>query len=370
MAEQKSFDVGKYLSDYDERIDEIRDSHPEMGRLRLALIVITNWPALLFTFLNYGNRIIRFGYGLPTFMIVYSVAAGHFLGRNNTLDYVLFWIAVILLAAASWGVFGVVSVVFNVPLSESILSRVERLAMGKGKNVNGGKICLEYAEEAKRDGREDDWRFFMEAREKIMAMERIDAEWKEHIQKNINRFRREYAANQALIKSECMVKCFSNTLMTFVGAIFIFAFISRALSLLDHSHFDPAGPMSFFTAFYFSFTTITTTDYGDITPHNNLSRFFSVWEQCVGVAFMTVVIGAVIEMSRRSSAPEDGPPKTPWSERKIRRRVIAFALALFRDYQELSEPRRQIDALLDGVGEHMEKSRAKIKNHKTKPPSA
>ncbi len=57
---------------------------------------------------------------------------------------------------------------------------------------------------------------------------------------------------------------------------------------------------------YFSFTTLTTTGYGDLTPTLNLGRALSVLEMLFGQIYLVTVIGLLIGNLRRSSerAPE------------------------------------------------------------------
>ncbi len=56
---------------------------------------------------------------------------------------------------------------------------------------------------------------------------------------------------------------------------------------------------------YFSFTTLTTTGYGDLTPTLNLGRTLSVLEMLVGQIYLVTVIGLLIGNLRR------GPERAP-----------------------------------------------------------
>jgi len=46
--------------------------------------------------------------------------------------------------------------------------------------------------------------------------------------------------------------------------------------------------------YYFSFITITSLGYGDITPNNPLSEFFVITEAMVGVFYMPIVVSSLI----------------------------------------------------------------------------
>jgi hypothetical protein len=56
---------------------------------------------------------------------------------------------------------------------------------------------------------------------------------------------------------------------------------------------------------YFSFTTLTTTGYGDLTPTLNAGRALSVLEMLVGQIYLVTVIGLLIGNLRR------GPERAP-----------------------------------------------------------
>lgn len=57
---------------------------------------------------------------------------------------------------------------------------------------------------------------------------------------------------------------------------------------------------------YFSFTTLTTTGYGDLTPALPIGRALSVLEMLIGQIYLVTVIGLLIGNLRRGAAPADG----------------------------------------------------------------
>jgi len=74
------------------------------------------------------------------------------------------------------------------------------------------------------------------------------------------------------------------------------------------------GPLSLFT--YFSFVTITTLGYGDITPVSESARVLAWFEALVGQLYLAVMIGGLVathisESQRRSRQPA---PLTPDSD--------------------------------------------------------
>ena len=71
--------------------------------------------------------------------------------------------------------------------------------------------------------------------------------------------------------------------------------------------------MDGFTAFYFSFATLTTIGYGDISPIANVARMLAVMEAVTGVFYITVLISRLVALyssnpSPRGAAPTPNPP--------------------------------------------------------------
>ena len=55
-------------------------------------------------------------------------------------------------------------------------------------------------------------------------------------------------------------------------------------------HLDAAHPLSIRDLFYFSFTTLTTTGYGDITPVSRYAQSLSILEQMAGTFYVAILI--------------------------------------------------------------------------------
>jgi voltage-gated potassium channel Kch len=67
-----------------------------------------------------------------------------------------------------------------------------------------------------------------------------------------------------------------------------------------------ATVMSGFTAMYFSFTTLMTVGYGDITPVADVARMLAMLEAMTGTLFVGVMIARLVSLY---SAPR--PSHTP-----------------------------------------------------------
>jgi hypothetical protein len=112
-------------------------------------------------------------------------------------------------------------------------------------------------------------------------------------------------------------------LQTVLGAIdiyllvgMLFAFIYRFLGVVQSSPFFGAatGDGKFPQDLFFSFTTLTTTGYGDYVPAGNPGQTFSVAEMLIGQLFLVIAVAKVINAytparlpgSSRSGSPQPG----------------------------------------------------------------
>ena len=77
----------------------------------------------------------------------------------------------------------------------------------------------------------------------------------------------------------------------------MWAFFYTFLELVDPASFniDLSQPGDYLSEFqYYSFVTITTLGYGDITPVTGVAKSFSVLEAVVGQLYMVVVIAWMV----------------------------------------------------------------------------
>jgi ion channel len=72
---------------------------------------------------------------------------------------------------------------------------------------------------------------------------------------------------------------------------FIYALVeSFTAGSFTFEHVDATDPHAFFRLLYFSFTTLTTVGYGDITPVTDQARSFVMIEEFAGVFFVGILI--------------------------------------------------------------------------------
>ena len=65
-------------------------------------------------------------------------------------------------------------------------------------------------------------------------------------------------------------------------------------------HPGTAATMSGFTSLYFSFTTLATLGYGDITPATNVARMLAMVEAMTGTLFVSVMIARLVSLHSAS----------------------------------------------------------------------
>jgi hypothetical protein len=73
-----------------------------------------------------------------------------------------------------------------------------------------------------------------------------------------------------------------------------------------------AGVLDSFGAFYFSFITLCTVGYGDITPVSKVARMLAVLEAITGLFYMAVLISRLVSVySSNQASPGAGTSDTP-----------------------------------------------------------
>jgi hypothetical protein len=65
---------------------------------------------------------------------------------------------------------------------------------------------------------------------------------------------------------------------------------------------NPDGIINYFEALYFSFTTITSVGFGEITPVSSLARAIVILEQLCGVLFLAIVVARLLSLMNRRRA--------------------------------------------------------------------
>jgi hypothetical protein len=90
-----------------------------------------------------------------------------------------------------------------------------------------------------------------------------------------------------------------------------FAFSYRALGALQAGpFFGSQGEGTFAQDLFFSFTTLTTTGYGNLVPVANPGQTFAVLEMLTGQLFLVTAVAKVVSAWRPSRGRGRPPPKT------------------------------------------------------------
>jgi hypothetical protein len=63
--------------------------------------------------------------------------------------------------------------------------------------------------------------------------------------------------------------------------------------------------MQGFNAFYFSFVTLSTVGYGDITPVSKVARMLAALEAMTGLLYVAVLIARLVSLYSAPQPPED-----------------------------------------------------------------
>ena len=87
-----------------------------------------------------------------------------------------------------------------------------------------------------------------------------------------------------------------------------FAFFYRALGALEAGpFFGSQGDGTFSQDLYFSFTTVTTTGYGNLVPAGNPGQSIAVLEMLIGQLFLVTAVAKVVTIWRPSRGRERPP---------------------------------------------------------------
>ena len=93
----------------------------------------------------------------------------------------------------------------------------------------------------------------------------------------------------------------------YIMMAFLWAFIYALIESVRPGSFAPAVPLSapgpFFRFLYFSFTTLTTTGFGDVTPATDQARSVVMIEEFAGVFFVGVLIARLAGLYPQTQQP-------------------------------------------------------------------
>jgi ion channel len=92
-----------------------------------------------------------------------------------------------------------------------------------------------------------------------------------------------------------------------LGMLFAFAF-GAIDNFGGHPFFASGASATVSNCLYFSFTTLATVGYGDLTARTNLGHTLSILEALIGQIYLVTVVSLIVSNLRRPAAPEPAPP--------------------------------------------------------------
>jgi hypothetical protein len=116
-----------------------------------------------------------------------------------------------------------------------------------------------------------------------------------------------FIARARSINSEVLCAAVANYLM--LGLLWAFGYILVARLVPEAFAFgtgpDSSHSMKGFTAVYFSFITLSTVGYGDISPVSGVARMLTIVEATTGTIYLAVLISRLVSLYSSSSSSPD-----------------------------------------------------------------
>jgi hypothetical protein len=101
-------------------------------------------------------------------------------------------------------------------------------------------------------------------------------------------------------RQEVTVEAVLGVLCVYILLGMFFAFVYGSLNELSGTPFFAHGQGNTATFLYFSFTTLSTVGYGDLTAHSNLGHTLSVSEALLGQVYLVTVVSLIVANLGRS----------------------------------------------------------------------
>jgi Ion channel len=101
-------------------------------------------------------------------------------------------------------------------------------------------------------------------------------------------------------RNQVTVEAVFGVLALYILLGMFFAFIFGAIGRLTGTFFAQGEPVTTARCLYFSFTTLTTVGYGDLTAATNLGHTLSVTEALTGQIYLVTVVSLIVGNLRRA----------------------------------------------------------------------
>ena len=97
------------------------------------------------------------------------------------------------------------------------------------------------------------------------------------------------------------------SLCIYLLAGIFFAFVYRIIDAIDGQFFVQKATTGAVDFVYFSFVTMTTLGYGDLTPRTDLGRMLSISEALLGQLYLVSVVALLVANLGRDRGPANDP---------------------------------------------------------------
>lgn len=118
-----------------------------------------------------------------------------------------------------------------------------------------------------------------------------------------------YVLRATEVNHETLCACVAGFLM--IGLLWAMGY--TVLAKFEPSAFSltvPGQTMDSFNAFYFSFVTLSTIGYGDITPVSRVARMLSVMEAITGMFYVAVLVARLVSIYSSAPSANANPART------------------------------------------------------------
>jgi hypothetical protein len=98
---------------------------------------------------------------------------------------------------------------------------------------------------------------------------------------------------------EVRIEAVMGVLSLYILLGMLFAFVFGAIDRYDSPFFSGGASATVSQCLYFSFTTLTTVGYGDLTARTDLGHTLSVFEALIGQIYLVTVVSLIVGNLRR-----------------------------------------------------------------------
>lgn len=110
---------------------------------------------------------------------------------------------------------------------------------------------------------------------------------------------------RVLLQKQITYETVLGALCTYVLLGLLFAFMYLAVNDLDGPFFSQPEPHAQSEYLYFSFVTLTTLGFGDLSPHVGLPQALTVFEALFGQVFLVTMVARLVTLWGRQAAAAD-----------------------------------------------------------------